>query len=460
MESTIATSRVLEEVKKFLSRIPSGPLPANLGGSAVGSPTQAIQQKLYEIFTLVIPEFDAKRLLVSDVGDAMNASGASGYDVGMSLPVASDVWYLAVGDSILPFKGDKYQERAQKVIDLLETFFSGLENVSILKSIQSYDQISTHFSVYAMKNVIESAAPYVIREARFETWMLNRSTEYPSKGPKASLQAGVTAASATSLGNLYAGLLAFPVGPMGVMEVLSIFSESMYDMMENNVHFAADWSVEIEAPDNPVGNTDRSLDGLYSPMNDLTGKCPGVHLVEKGYRIMNPDTEYPAARFAGYDTNTRFGSMRHHLRRDAKWPLPGEFIGLLVKPWPTHVWWFQESSPFLYSGNWLETNHYTSGVVKEIMQDPAPPLGGIYKCAVRGVEVCIAASDFYEYAVGERVAIIRLPDLGRFTDETKGNFKWKEMEDLIARQELEEATPFNEPYTVNGNMMIVPISFY
>lgn len=462
MESMLETSRILEEVKKLLSRMPEGSVQANLVGSAVGSPTQALQQKLKEVLRLAVPEIDAKRLLVSDVGDMMSSSGASGYDVGLSLPVASDIWYLAVSDSILPFTGDKYQKRAQKIIDLLEPFFSGLADVSILKSIQSYADLSKHFSVYSMKNTMESKAPYVIREARFETWMLNRSTGFPSRGPKASGEPGRTSESSTSLGNLYAGMLAFPVGPMGVMEVLSVFSESMYGMMDNDVHFSADQSVEIEEPDNPVGNTARSLDGLYSPMNDLTGKCPGVHLVEKGYIIANRDTEYPAGKMGGYDDNPRFGSMRFYLRRDAKWPLPGEFIGLLAKPWPTHVWWFQESSPFLYAGNWIETNHYTSGIVREVLQEPIPGIsaGGVYRCAVRGVDVCVVASDFYEYAVGERVAIIRMSDLGRFTDETKGNFKWKEMEDLIARQELEEATPSNDPYTINGNMMIVPISFY
>ena len=294
--------------------------------------------------------------------------------------------------------------------------------------------------------------------------MLNRSTEFPSKGTKASIEKGVTSKPETSMGQLYGGLLSFPVGPLGVMEVLSIFSESMDDMLKNEIPFTPDGTVKIENPNGWKCVTETALDGFMSPMTDMKGACPGVHLVEKGYMVTSRDAEYPAESFAGYDKILPLHSLRYYLRRDAKWPLPGEFIGLLAKPWPSHVWWFQETSPLLYSGNWFETNHYTSGIVTAILQPPEGSFGLAYKCVVRGVEICIASSDFYGYAVGDRVAIIRLNDLGRFMDTTKmtfkGNFKWKEMEDLIAREKMEKETPSNLPYIVNPNMMIVPMSFY
>ena len=308
-----------------------------------------------------------------------------------------------------------------------------------------------------MRNAFDiEKAPYVIREMRFETWMINRSTEFPSRGPKASAGAGVYNHPENSLGQLYCGLLSFPVGPLGVMEVLSVFSESM-DTMH---FFASDESVVVESPDFFECVTEQSLDGFMSPMTDMKGACPGVHLVEKGYALANRDAEYPAESFAGYDNIRPLHSLRFYLRRDAKWPLPGEFIGLLAKPWPSHVWWFQETSPLLYSGNWFETNHYTSGVITEILHAPEGSFGLAYKCVVRGVEVCIASSDFYGYSVGDRVAILRMNDLDRFMDKTKGNFKWKEMDDLIAREKMEKETPSNVPYIVNPNMMIVPMSFY
>jgi hypothetical protein len=195
-------------------------------------------------------------------------------------------------------------------------------------------------------------------------------------------------------------------------------------------------------------------------MTDLKGACPGVHIVEKGYLIASKDAEYPAEVFAGYDKILPFHSLRYYLRRDAKWPLPGEFIGLLAKPWPSHVWFFQETSPLLYAGNWFETNYYTSGVITAILQPLEGQVGLVYKCVVRGVEVYVATSDFYGYAVGDRVAILRTNDLDRFMDTTKGNFKWKEMENLIAREKLEKNTPSNLSYIIHPNMMILPMSFY
>jgi hypothetical protein len=433
----------------------------NMLGSAVGSPGQGMQGRLREMFATVLPEFDFSRLLVMDVGDRNLAGPATGYDVGLSLPVASDIWYLVVGASILPFKGENYQENAEKILEFLANYLVRLDNIKPLKSVQDYSSLHIYMDWSRMKTAFDADhAPYVIREMRFEAWMLNRSTQFPSKGPKASIEEGITKKPETSLGQLYCGLLSFPVGPLGVMEVVSIFSESMDDMLKNEIPFTPDGSVKIE---NPVGwecVRDKSLDGFMSPMTDMKGECPGVHLVEKGYIVMSRDAEYPAASFEGYDKILPFQSLRYHLRRDSKWPLPGEFIGLLAKPWPSHVWWFQETSPFLYSGNWFETNYYTSGIIKEILAPAEGSVGLTYKCVVRGVEVCVSSSDFYGYSVGDRVSILRINELDRFLDQTKGNFKWNEMEDLIAREKMEREIPSNAPYVLTPNMMIVPMSFY
>jgi len=436
-------------------------LAGNQVGSAVGSPGQGMQKRLHDMFAAVLPEYDFSRLLVMDVGDRIRTGPDTGHDIKLSLPVASDIWYLTVGASILPFRGENYQENAEKILGFLEKYLARLDNIKPLKSLQSYEDIHAYFNMHEMRTGFDADhAPPVIREMRFETWMLNRSTEFPSKGPKASIEEGVKSKSEASLGQLYSGLLSFPAGPLGVMEVLSVFSESMDDMLTNEVPFTPDGTVRIENPEGWKCVTDQPLDGLMSPMTDVKGDCPGVHLVNKGYLIESRDAEYPAEPFAGYDKILPFHSFRYYLRRDAKWPLPGEFIGLLVKPWPAHVWWFQKTSPFLYSGNWFETNHYTSGVVTEILQPPEGSFGLAYRCVVRGVEVCVSASDFYEYRVGDRVSILRINDLDRFLDQTKGNFKWKEMEDLITREKMEKETPSNLAYVVNPNMLILPMSFY
>lgn len=106
--------------------------------------------------------------------------------------------------------------------------------------------------------------------------------------------------------------------------------------------------------------------------------------------------------------------LRVWITREDKWPVPGEFIGILVKPCPVppHVWWFQRSSPLLYAGNWIDTLDLTSGVVIEVIQNIEHPLSKAlcteYKVKIHGVNsVRIYSSDFLVYEVGKRVAIFK-----------------------------------------------------
>jgi hypothetical protein len=55
---------------------------------------------------------------------------------------------------------------------------------------------------------------------------------------------------------------------------------------------------------------------------------------------------------------------------------------------------------------------------------------------------------------------LRINDLDRSLDNTKGNFKWKDMEDLIAWEKKVKETSSNLPYIIHSNMMILPMSFY
>jgi hypothetical protein len=447
--------------------------PGEMITSPTGSVTATMQKHLREMMQFYETDHDMSRIFSMDPGNQVRVGPKSGYDIGTALPVATDVWYLAIGPSILPFTGENYQELSTRILGFLSAYLEKLDNIKPLRSLQSYADISTYMDWSDFRKHWETeSVPNVIREMRFETWMFNRNTNYPSKGPKASVEAGKRDKPETSMGQLYGGLLSFPVGMLGVMEVTSIFSESMIAMLAQNVPIvdATTANVNDNTPSSapisiswPVGwkcVTDPVLDGFMSPMTDMTGMCPGIHMVEKGYVTVSGDAEYPAEPFAGFDKILPFHSLRYYLRQDARWPTPGEFVGLLAKPFPTHVWWFQKSSPLLYSGNWVETNHYTSGIVKEKMVTDEDVHGSVYKCVVRGIEICIATSDFYEYSIGERVAIVRLNDLDRFTINPKGNFLWKDMEDLIAREKYERETPSNLPYIVNPNMMIVPMSFY
>ena len=139
--------------------------------------------------------------------------------------------------------------------------------------------------------------------------MLNRSTEFPSKGPKASIEDGVKSTPETSLGQLYAGLLSFPVGPLGVMEVLSIFSESMDDMLKNEIPFTPDGTVRIENPEGWTCVTEQPLDGLMSPMTDHERVFAlGYILWKRGThsRVVTPNTRRSRLR----DTTRSCHSIR------------------------------------------------------------------------------------------------------------------------------------------------------
>ena len=186
MDLTELQERIKDIAKRAVSDRTVG---ANQIGSAVGSPGQAMQKRLQEMFALVLPDYDFSRLLVMDVADLTVTGPDTGFNVGLSLPVATDTWYLTVGASILPFQGENYQENAEKILGFLAAYLARLDNIKPLKSIQQYSDIRGHYTWQDARTIFEAdRAPWVIREMRFETWMLNRSTQFPSKGPKASIE--------------------------------------------------------------------------------------------------------------------------------------------------------------------------------------------------------------------------------------------------------------------------------
>lgn len=416
--------------------------------SPTGSQTSAIAERRRMMYdtssTPGDPLYETSRLSI-DVGTRnwmLGGDGTSENEISTSLSVATDVWYLGISESILPFKGEGYQEDAKKVLEALGTFISTLDNVSPLVSIQAYNDLDKYFDIMNMKTKFDSeGSPRVIRLARFETWSLSKSTEFPSKGPGASVRKGLIATSETAIGTMYSGFMSFPVGHLGVMESLFIISESML----KDIHGFTCTTEEV-------------LTGLMSPMNN--NPYPGITIIDQGYIICDEDSEYPGADMADHDSIRPFYHLRYYLRSNNTWPIPGEFIGLLAQPFANHTWWFQKTSPILYAGNWIETDYYTSGIVVERM----PPLDTFnytfYKCTVRGVDICIPCSDFLEYNVGDRVAIIRLRDLGRFKDEAQGNFNWAELENLFTKTKELSKIPSNLAYAFDLSYLIVPVSFY
>jgi hypothetical protein len=122
-----------------------------------------------------------------------------------------------------------------------------------------------------------------------------------------------------------------------------------------------------------------------------------------------------------------------------KWPVPGEFLSLCPRLYPVLPWGEkQESNPFMFSGNWMETTHYTNvKITKVIAPDEDTPYPR-YEVNYRKYENVgeVKPTDFAEYKVDDRVTILRVP-------EDKDSWTWDDL------------TEFDKEEWV-----IAPVSFY
>jgi len=243
------------------------------------------------------------------------------------------------------------------------------------------------------------------------------------------------------------GYLTFPVGQLGTMEVISLIQESLTDAADFNMQ-------EDEKP-----NTDEPK-LFVSFTNWIYNKCYGRHLVVSGYIVPTDERgkyiplakTHLAASDYGVDVKPK-GWGKLWITRGDKFPVPGEFVGILCKPLPVppHVWWFQNSSPFLYAGNWFDTFDLTSGVIVSKAEDEVHPTTGVtctgYRVKIHGREVDIYSSDFVVYEVGTRVGIFKIGT----RSNTEIVFDYKEQ----AMQGDPEVGPL-----ISEDYVIIPITFY
>ena len=104
-----------------------------------------------------------------------------------------------------------------------------------------------------------------------------------------------------------------------------------------------------------------------------------------------------------------------------KWPTPGEFAALAVRLFPGKYWGEQKTSPFLFSGNWLDTLYYTTAIVEEVLEPNDDRPFPLYRVRWRqqegdkeGSNLHLARpSGFESYEVGERVAVLKDADTQR-----------------------------------------------
>lgn len=117
--------------------------------------------------------------------------------------------------------------------------------------------------------------------------------------------------------------------------------------------------------------------------------------------------------------------VRINLKGESKWPVPGEFMGLANRPWVTLPWGDQKSSPYLFSGNWMDTVFYTAGVITEVIEPTAETPYPTYKVQWRVTKdqadgiIIATPSDFALYKVGDRVTILKDCSAEKLTQQWK-----------------------------------------
>lgn len=120
-----------------------------------------------------------------------------------------------------------------------------------------------------------------------------------------------------------------------------------------------------------------------------------------------------------------------------KFPHPGEFVAVGARLFPDKPWGDQETSPYLFSGNWVDTLYYTSAIVDEIIEPTDMRPFKLYKVKWRGKEEEMDQEDynkflarpsgFDEHEVGDRVTILKDAETERLTQTWKDDKEFLEI---------------------------------
>ena len=139
-----------------------------------------------------------------------------------------------------------------------------------------------------------------------------------------------------------------------------------------------------------------------------------------------------------------------------KFPYPGEFLALAVRLTVDRFSDSQESNPFLYSGNFCDLVYLTSGFIKEVIAPTDDRPWPSYRVTWRKNpadsgstgEFLMYATDFVEYKIGDRVAILK--------DVTtiKVSQTWKDTDMVTMGGEK------SDPDTLVKSCAIAPLMFY
>jgi len=365
---------------------------------------------------------DDKKNIVVEPGDFVKSLTGTGRPLAVSAPLAYDLWYLHNHVNLFT-----WVDEAESIEDYVSERLAFIQEKLTSDGNVIYPMLGLT-DVSQLVHVIDWAewynfADYFVQLMAFEIrvhgrpiqWDTNR-THYTQVHKDVvvdgvTMKMKATIDEALPIGNDWVGYLTFPIGQIGVMEQIAFFQENWSDE-EGHPQYRPDDQEKVFNP-NPTQ--------LFPPKESANTHCYGDYLVEgykrSGDRYYGQQLEIgckgiPAQFYGGKDVKPK-GWLRLWIMRNDVFPVPGEFIGILCKPYPVpvHCWWFQESNPFLYAGNWVDTGNLSSGIVKEITLEADRTDGGAgdeYKILYHGIEITVYASDFYQYEVGERVAVLKV----------------------------------------------------
>jgi len=403
----------------------------SLGYDIVGT----IMLRMQALFDMVDLSIMSDRLLYAPGDRTLNfGDDKIPVRVGLGLPIAYDIWYLFGAGNVLKFGGKTIEETMEK----LEGFFSEVDDAKPLKAPVTSPDPTTSTGGNSLSLVTQELPgdkEYTIKQARFEITPGDNSACYVSAGP-------------SEASSSFVGYIAFPIGPLGVMWAIAMATESALSSgTSGSMH--------------PVGADSSVVAGgeLLPPFDKVQSECPGQKLMGKGYIVTDKSiVELYAGEFG--DDPPLHKWLRYWIKEDNTEIVPGEFVAILCRPWPLHCWWHQETSPFVYSGHWIESEFYTSGIVKEVIPPEEGETGNRYRVWVKNEEIIVKSTDFLEYEEDERVGLLKTYRQGEEetydmsmgpADNSSGqstNFNWQH----LALQNTGEA--------LNTNWVIVPAGFY
>jgi hypothetical protein len=355
--------------------------------------------------------------------------------LGMSAPLAYDIWYL-FNDVNLVHHIDPTTDSITYVNENLRFLEEKLNGLKPIRSLTHGGLVALREgTVYAAEGDWANQGAYFIQVMPFELPQIDVDWAYDTDTP--------TGLSKSE----YVGSMMFPSGQLGIMEVISMFQETSLE----------DPGFTLSEEEIPVSIGDPTM---FPPMEHAGENiCFGRKLIESSYLVVEAEKDRVELMspvqisIDDYTQNIKPKSWtKIWIKKTDKFPVPGEFIGILVKPLsvPPHVWWFQESTPLLYSGNWVETQNLTSGVITQVTLEKDRTDNGIgeeYWVRVNGIEFIAYSSDFKRYTVNERVAVLK-----RWTtlEKASRSYTWKDQRDG------------NHPSKDNVSLefVIIPITFY